>query len=371
MDKESIVVSTINKDDLFLKKKDLNKNGYIWNDVTDENVSELEEIYKYSDQKISEQIINKERTVIVEYPWSKNAVRLLEQKYFLELCFSRNRNLISTEEQAVIYDKKIAIAGLSVGSNICKTMAMQGVGNKFNIADSDTLSSTNLNRLNESIVDIGKSKAILLGRRLAERNPFLGIKVFEEGISEENIGEFTAGASIIFDEIDDLRLKLLLRDHAKRSKTPLIMITDNGDNVMVDIERYDLKNNLMPFHGLLSDKELSIIRKAKRGLGPKERVRLSLKIVKPYNAVPRMQDSLTMVGETLNTWPQLGTAATLAGSVGCYITRKIILGEAIVSGRHHISIDSMLIPKHRSVKSKISRLNKTVGFVRKMSKAKS
>ncbi len=335
--------------------------GYEWIDIVDENIRELEEIYKYQDEAIIFNLI-KNKTVLVDYPWLRSIVRICPEGYFLELLSSRNRNLISSKEQKTLRKAKISVAGLSVGSNICKIMAMQGVGRDFNIADSDILSSTNLNRVSESILNVGKPKTLLTKRRLLEINPFLNINLFNRGLTIKNITTFIRGASVVFDEIDNLNLKLKLREAAKNERKPLVMITDNGDNVMVDIERYDTDPKLIPFHGLLNKFDLDLIKKAKKGLKPSERVKLSLKIVQPQNAVPKMQKSLVDVGKTLNTWPQLGTAATLAGAVGCMIARKIILKEALVSGRRHISLDAELEPGHRKVRSVLRRHIHTMNF---------
>jgi len=54
--------------------------------------------------------------------------------------------------------------------------------------------------------------------------------------------------------------------------------------------------------------------------------------------VPRMLESVAEVGKTLYSWPQLGTAANMCGSLLAYLTRRIIVGDdTLKSGRYTVS----------------------------------
>lgn len=300
---------------------------------------------------------------VVIYPWRKSVLRILPEDDFFTLLTSRNKYLINKSEQECFQKTTLAVAGLSVGSNIVLAIVMQGGCKNIKIADSDELSTSNMNRIITDLHCIGENKAKSLAKRLYDINPYVNIEVFSNGINTNNITEFADGANIIFDEIDSLYLKLDFRFITKEKKIPLVMITDNGDNVMVDIERYDLDPNLLPFHGLLSQEDISALQKSRGQLSPKERVALSLKIVQPQNAVKRMQDSLLEVGKTLKTWPQLATASFLAGSVGSSIVKKIANNDPLNSGRLHISVDSALIPGYSSKKSVDERLRHTEKFL--------
>ena len=300
---------------------------------------------------------------VVVYPWRKSILRILSENDFFALLTSRNKYLINESEQERFQKTTLAVAGLSVGSNIVLAVVMQGGCKNIKIADGDELSTSNMNRIITDLHCIGENKAESLAKKLYDINPYVNIEVFPNGISVNNITEFTNGASIIFDEIDSLYLKLDFRFIAKEKKIPLVMITDNGDNVMVDIERYDLDPKLLPFHGLLRPEDIFDLQKSHGQLSPQEKVTLSLKIVQPQNAVKRMQDSLLEVGKTLKTWPQLATASFLAGSVGSNIVKKIANNDPLNSGRLHVSVDSALIPEYGSKKSVEERLRHTEKFL--------
>lgn len=57
----------------------------------------------------------------------------------------------------------------------------------------------------------------------------------------------------------------------------------------------------------------------------------------------RLRYSLTQVGHTLPTWPQLGTAATMAGAVGALAARLIACGGGLRSGRYRVDLDELLL----------------------------
>ncbi len=54
-----------------------------------------------------------------------------------------------------------------------------------------------------------------------------------------------------------------------------------------------------------------------------------------------MTVALGQVGKTIPSWPQLGSASTLAGAVGAVTARRIVCGADVPSGRHRIRIDDI------------------------------
>ncbi len=305
--------------------------------------------------------------VWVVYPWLYRAIRVAPEEQFIALRTARNQNIITKEEQQRFLQGVVGIAGLSVGSSIANILALTGGGKMVKIADFDTLAITNLNRINNSVASLGLNKAVICARRIYEINPFAQVELFTDGITEENIAEFLGGEhplDVLFDEIDNLKIKIDLRLHARDRKLPVVMITDNGDNIMIDIERYDQGVTTL-FHGRLEEEEAKALF-ATQSLDPKVRAQMTLKIIGAENGVPRMQDSLLEVGRTLPSWPQLGTATTLTGAAGAYIARKIILREPLFSGRTHLSLDATLIPEYMSEALLEERRQGTENFVRKL-----
>src|SRR5262249_32643522 len=146
---------------------------------------------------------------------------------------------------------RIGIVGLSVGQSVALTMALEGVGGAFRLADFDTLGLSNLNRLRAGVHDLGINKAILAARQLFELDPYLDVQIFPEGITDANLEAFfTVGGplDLLVEECDDLYAKVRLREEARRRRIPVVM--DTSDRGMIDVERFDREPGRPLFHAL-------------------------------------------------------------------------------------------------------------------------
>ncbi len=281
------------------------------------------------------------------YPWLSSLVHVLEDADFQKVRTARNKNLINAEEQEKFYNAVIGIGGLSVGNNVVLSIVQQGGGKHFRIADFDRLALTNINRIRAGVQNLGLQKTEMTARQIYELNPYAEIELFSEGLTKENLEKFFAGPpklDIVIDELDSLGVKYLIREYAKKYKLPLVMAADNGDNAVVDVERYDLDPNLPFFQGRLGNvtyKELTSLDKF--GIG-----KTITKHIGPENITPRMQQSLLEMGKTIVSWPQLGGAAWLNGAAVAYCVRKIVNGQPIESNRALVSLDEKLIPDYNS-----------------------
>jgi molybdopterin/thiamine biosynthesis adenylyltransferase len=281
--------------------------------------------------------------VWIYYPWLKAVVHFLEENLHQELRTGRNRNLITAAEQNIYYNSTVAIAGMSVGSHIVTVIAMTGGAKHLRIADFDNLSGDNLNRIRESYANLGINKAVLVARRVLEINPFADIQIFPEGVSEENSQSFVNGVNVIVEEVDSPFWKIRLREMAREKRIPVIMVTDNGDGAIVDVERYDRESNRALLHG-----KITVSAEEFRHMDPRDLPRVAAKMAGADVAVPRMLESVVEVGETLYSWPQLGTAANMAGTIGAYLVRHLTAGpHNIKSGRYTVSMDAAFEPNYR------------------------
>lgn len=274
------------------------------------------------------------------FPEDKYLVHYLPEDLHLELRTARNKNLILKEEQEKFYQKTIGIAGLSIGSHAAFTIAMMGGGKNLKIADPDTLSASNLNRVRYDFTQIGKRKTSLVNFGVLKINPYSKIEVFKDGLSEIDIENFIVGSNrleILIEEVDNISIKFLLRFAAKKNKIPVIMATDNGDNVIVDIERYDLTPNQPIFNGLVGGLTIEQFKSI-----PKDTLPMFVGNIVGIDLVtPRVFESLSEVGKTLFSWPQLGSAANMSGSILAYLSRQIANGSKIPSGKYDINIEKI------------------------------
>lgn len=179
----------------------------------------------------------------VLYPWLCKLVHILPEPDFFLVRTARNKNLINAEEQEKYYNAKIGIGGLSVGSSVAFALALQGGPKHIKLADMDRLALSNTNRILTGVDNLGILKVEMAARKIYEINPFAQIKLYPEGLTKDNIEEFCADLDVVIDELDNLAVKYLIREQARKYKLPVVMAADNGDNAVVDIERYDLDPN--------------------------------------------------------------------------------------------------------------------------------
>jgi tRNA A37 threonylcarbamoyladenosine dehydratase len=130
--------------------------------------------------------------------------------------FSRNLGWITAWEQQVLRTKRIAIAGMGgVGGSHLLTLVRLGIG-AFHIADFDRFELANFNRqVGATISSIGRSKVETLAKMAQDINPTLDLRLFPEGIDNDNLDAFLWGVDIYVDSLDffvlDLRRKLYAR----------------------------------------------------------------------------------------------------------------------------------------------------------------
>jgi molybdopterin/thiamine biosynthesis adenylyltransferase len=292
--------------------------------------------------------------VWVYYPWSKIVIHLPDEDTFIKLRTSRNRNLITTDEQKVFQSKCVGVAGMSVGSNILNTLVLIGGPRYLKIADMDIISVPNLNRLMAPTAAVGMNKAVYFARRSLEVDPFLKIDVFSKGLNPSDFKAFfeKPRLDLFIEEVDNPYLKIVSRKYARNLGIPVVMAADNGDGALIDIERFDQEPKRPLFHGRLDKYDLNDILPE---IPFPKKLAMIADMVHLEEATPRAQDSLEQVGKTLNTWPQLGTAALTAGVALTFAARRILLGEPMPSGRYKVAYEDDLVSSHQTLNARLSR----------------
>jgi tRNA threonylcarbamoyladenosine dehydratase len=265
------------------------------------------------------------------FPWSQKLVRYPDVGVHRDLRTARNKNLITSEEQDRLYDASILVGGLSVGSSIVEELVASGIGGTLIIGDPDTISPSNLGRIRGGFQDVGRGKIDHAAIKISEADPYIEQVHLRDGITEESLESLAVHPAIIFDAVDDLRAKVLLRRYAQRNGIPLVMVTDAGKRSIVDIERYD-QGTAQPFGGRLSERLLA--RLLDGTASAKEVRKAMVGIVGLRNVSPRMLDSFVEVGRTLPGVAQLGRTATKGGSLAANVAEEIILEREMPTGRY-------------------------------------
>jgi len=130
------------------------------------------------------------------------------QAFDYDSAFSRNIGWITEQEQAILRNKRIAIAGMGgVGGFHLLTLARLGVG-KFYIADLDTFEVENFNRqVGASMSSLGQPKVEVLARMARDINPDMDITIFPNGVNSSNLDDFFRDVDLYIDGLDFFAFK--------------------------------------------------------------------------------------------------------------------------------------------------------------------
>lgn len=285
----------------------------------------------------------------VHFPWNGSLVHYLDDEVHQEIRTARNKNLILPEEQKKFYNFSVGVAGLSVGSHGALTIALMGGSRKIKLADPDVISPSNLNRMRFDFTTIGANKAELIAQYIYQLNPYAEVSVYTEGITPDNVEEFLDGLDVLVEELDDIEVKVKMREMARKRKMPVVMATDNGDGVIIDIERFDLNPELPVFHGKLDGFDIAEVKKS-----PQKMYEAMARIIDISLVPTRVLHSVMEVGKTIYSWPQLASAATFSGAVLAYVVRKIALGDDLVQGKVDLNLDTFFDPlyaQHKDIRA--------------------
>ena len=125
------------------------------------------------------------------------------KKYDYAAAFSRNLGLVSPDEQGVLRNSRVAIAGMgAVGSAHLTTLARMGIGH-FRIADFDTYEIHNINRQTGAMVStLGQPKVEVMASITKDINPTATVECYPDGILDHNIDAFLDGVDVALDGLD-------------------------------------------------------------------------------------------------------------------------------------------------------------------------
>jgi molybdopterin/thiamine biosynthesis adenylyltransferase len=150
--------------------------------------------------------------------------------------FSRNMGFLSYEEQQKINDSTVSIAGAGGdGGLLAIELARFGVGS-IRLADPETFDIENINRQAASNTEsMHKNKALTVAKYIQTINSKIEVEVYEEGINENNIEQFTGGSDLIVDETEFTmpELGVMIARSARRIGKPVLMALNIGFGAQV------------------------------------------------------------------------------------------------------------------------------------------
>jgi nitroreductase len=156
-----------------------------------------------------------------------------------------------------------------------------------------------------------------------------------------------ADSDVVFDEVDDFRVKVQLRLMAQLHGKPLLMATNLGDTVLIDVERWDRPHDgLEPFNGQLDGVSLPDLMQT--GLAPQDVSRFAAQVIGIDNVPLRALASLPLINRELVGRPQVASTAGAAAGLAAMAARSVLLGAPLRSGRYRFSLtDAYGLPDDR------------------------
>ncbi len=279
----------------------------------------------------------------IHYPWADALVRVAEPDEHYALRSYRNRNLITKDEQASLRHRRIAVFGLSVGSNVVDRMVQAGIGDEYLLFDFDRLSPTNLNRIQAGVLQLGLLKTTVAGRKLAELDPYVTQRHVTDG-DQRTVDEILRASrpDVIVEEVDDLVAKARVRALARELRVPLVTAGDVGDVSTLDIERHDIEQ-VPAFNGKLTDADAALLCAGTMpGNNPLDTL---IRIVGRESISQVLLESVMLKGTQLAGTPQLGSTAATGGALAAVAVRDILLGRSVGSGTTMLDIVGATRPR--------------------------
>jgi adenylyltransferase/sulfurtransferase len=128
-----------------------------------------------------------------------------------------------TGQKKIIKSKVLVVGAGGLGCPVIDYLSRAGVGN-IGIIDDDKVNISNIHR--QSLYDskdIGKSKVIVIKKKIKLINPLVKIKIFKERIEKKNIGKIFKNYDFIVDGSDNFKTKFLLNKYSLKYKKILIV----------------------------------------------------------------------------------------------------------------------------------------------------
>jgi len=147
-------------------------------------------------------------------------------------------------QKKIIKSKVLIVGAGGLGCPVIDYLSRAGVGN-IGIIDHDKVDISNIHRQSlYNSKDIGKSKVIVLKKKIKLINPLVNVKIFKERIGKKNIEKIFKNYNLIVDGSDNFKTKFLLNKYSiKHNK---ILITGAISKMDGHIFTFDFKNKTDP-----------------------------------------------------------------------------------------------------------------------------
>jgi len=145
--------------------------------------------------------------------------------------YQRNFGFWNEAEQEALMNASVAIGGVGGdGFQLGLKLARKGV-RSFDIADPEAFEPENSNRVPGATTStVGRNKAEVFMEQVHDINPDADVRIYEDGVTEDNIEDFLGRATLLFDETEltYLHIGTGLAREARRRNIPNAMVMNIG-----------------------------------------------------------------------------------------------------------------------------------------------
>jgi molybdopterin/thiamine biosynthesis adenylyltransferase len=261
---------------------------------------------------------------------------------------SRNRGLITGEEQAALHRVRFVLAGCGSTGGACIMPLVRSGADRFLLLDPGEYDLSNLNRQDATLAEIGQNKALASAKRILAVNPFASIQVQQDGVVATTVAELLDSSDLVIDAVDvttqlGVDAKLALHRAACDLRVPAITAYDIAATQYLEL--FDYRRGGRPLDG-----------RVEVGDSPDQVLR---KLIPPL-AVPReiFPELLARRADHDRAFPQLAMTSALLGALIVPYVIRLLTGQP-VRRRMRVDLYDLVRPAPQRI---AERLRRTVGL---------
>lgn len=257
---------------------------------------------------------------------------------FYQTLTSRNYPLTDHQEQQTLRKARVAVAGQgTVGGNLVLALARYGFEH-LRVSDPDHYDPSNVNRQQVDLFDVGENKAEHNAYQMLRINPFAEVDV-RPPLTDDNVADFVDGCDVLVCALDDLKLVLKLNQIAMQKGIPVLLGTDLGSRVLLDVFDYRKPETAL-LNGRVNAKDANL-----------PYMQLAMKLVGLRNLPVEMMDALLMRLEgKIEYFAQTVVAANMVSSTLLESLKFVLLDKPINSSTHVDLTDTLARPTYRAAR---------------------
>lgn len=238
--------------------------------------------------------------------------------------FSRNLGWLTPQEQRRLRGARVAVAGMGGAGGVhVQGLARLGVG-ALNLTDFDRFELANFNRqAGAALTTVGQPKVDVMRAFALDVNPETDVRVFPDGIDENNIGDYLEGVDVLIDAIDFFAnsLRPALYRAARERGIPVVCSAPLGAGASL-ICFQPTGTRFEDYFGFAGCDDITMAVRFMVGMSPRLPQR-------HYLAYPEIVDFVK------RRVPSLGVACQFTAGMAVTAAMKLLLGRGSVKGAPH------------------------------------